>query len=251
MKLHPKIEELKKRAAPIEYSTTVVDPNGNLQERQSLLDQRIVEGYGTIWGQINLHQERFFKGAFQRSIQENGPGSGAAYEIKFRDEHGRAMALFSDLKEDDIGLYFRTKPLDDVSWADDFLTQLRSGTINNFSNGFKYIFDANAMQWNEKDQAIDIRSARLFEISGTAIPSDMKTFAIRSLDAEDLYELTEDFIKSLPRKNQLEARRIFAYHKSQAEIEAHEAKANALKDTETPIESRAIDYNYLLNNLKN
>lgn len=249
-KLHPKIEELKKRAAPIAYSTTFVDSDGNLQNRTSLLDQRIVEGYGCIWGQPNLHQERFFKGAFTRSIDENGPTSGAAYQIKFRDEHGRAMALFDELKQDDIGLYFRTKPLDDVSWADDFLTQLRSGTINNFSNGFKYVFDAKSTVWNEKDQMIDVFNARLFEISGTAIPSDLKTFAIRNMDADDLYELTEDFIKSLPRKNQLEARRIFAYHKSQAEIEAQQVQADALKIIE-PIEKRTIDYNYLLTNLKN
>lgn len=247
MKLHPKIEELKKRAAPIAYSTTLVGENG-LEERSSLLDQRIVEGYGCIWGSANLHQERFFKGCFTRSIQENGPDSGAAYQIKYRDEHGRAMGLFEILKEDNIGLYFRTKPLDDVSWADDHLTQLRSGTINNFSNGFKYIFDSKSTVWNEKDQLIDIFNARLFEISGTAIPSDMKTFAIRSMDAEDLYELTEDFIKSLPRKNQLEARRIFAYHKSQMEIEAQQERAEALQQQE-PIEKRSIDYNYLINKL--
>jgi len=248
MSLHPKIQELRKRAAPISYSTTIVTINGELQERESLLDKRVVEGYGCIWGQPNLHQERFFKGAFLRSIAENGPDSGAAYQIKFRDEHGRACALFEVLKEDEIGLYFRTKPLDDVSWADDMLTQLRSGTINNFSNGFKYIFDDKSTKWNEKDELIDIFNARLFEISGTAIPSDMKTFAIRSIDSDELFDLTEDFIKSLPRKNQLEARRIFAYHKSQFEVEAQQEQAEALK-VETPIEKRAIDYNYLINKL--
>lgn len=248
MKLHPKIEELKKRAAPISYSSTTVDIDGKLSERTSLLDQRIVEGYGCIWGQKNEHQERFFKGAFTRSIQENGPQSGAAYQLKFRDEHGRAMGLFEIVKEDEVGLYFRTKPLDDVSWADDFLTQIRSGTINNFSNGFKYIFDDKSTVWNEKNQSIDIFNARLFEVSGVAIPSDMKTFAMRTMDSEDLYELTEDFIKSLPRKNQLEARRIFAYHKSQQEIEAQSEQAKDL-NKRSAVEKNSIDYNYLINSI--
>lgn len=249
-KLQQEILELKKRAAPIAYSSTTVNVDGQLQERESLLDKRIVEGYGCIWGNTNLHKERFHKGVFKRSIDENGPGSNAAYQIKYRDEHGRAMGLFDELKEDNIGLYFRTKPLDDVSWADDHLTQLKSGTINNFSNGFKYIFDERSLKWNEADKVIDIFNARLFEISGTAIPSDLGTFAIRSLGNEDIFELTEDFIKTLPRQNQLEARRIFAIHKSLNESMAHEEKLNDLQN-EQPIEKRGINYQYLINNLKN
>lgn len=245
MALHPKVQELKHRAAALNYSTTTVDKDGNLQSRSELLDKRIVEGYGFIWGSINMHGERFFKGAFTRSIKENGPDSEAAYKIKFRDEHGRAMALFEVLEEDEIGLYFRTKPLDDVSWADDFLTQLRSGTINNFSGGFNYIFERNALEWNDNDECVDIFQARLFEISGVAIPSDMKTFALRSADSDELFELTEDFIKSLPRKNQLEARRIFALHKSQGEIEARNNNLDDLKKL-VPVAS-GIDYNYLIN----
>jgi HK97 family phage prohead protease len=245
IQLHPKIQELKLRAAPISYSSTEVNASGQLQERESLLDQRIVEGYGCIWGNKNLHQERFFKGAFKRSIEENGPNSNAAYQIKYRDEHGRAMSLFDDLKEDNIGLYFRTKPLDDVSWADDHLTQLRSGTISNFSNGFKYIFDDKAIKWNDAEQSIDVFNARLFEISGTAIPSDLGTFAIRSLGNDDIFELTEDFIKTLPRQNQLEARRIFAIHKSLNEVEARNIHLEDLK-TKQSIEKKGIDYTYLI-----
>lgn len=247
MELHSKILELKKRAAPITYSTSYVSEDGNLQERESLLDQRIVEGYGAIWGKPNLHRERFHKGVFTRSIKENGPGSGAAYEIKYRDEHGMAMALFDELKEDEIGLYFRTKPLDDVSWANDHLVQLRSKTINNFSNGFKYIFTSSAMKYNDADDTIDIYEARLFEISGTAIPSDMNTFAIRNIGNDNLFELTEDFIKSLPRNQQLEARRLFATHKSLAEIEARNNQE--LLDFKNQQPKKGLDYNYLIENL--
>lgn len=250
MRLHSKIVELKKRAAPIAYSASTVSRDGKLENFNNLLDQRIVEGYGCIWGVKNSHDERFFKGCFARSIKENGPDSGAAYQIKFRDEHGRAMALFEVIEEDEIGLYFRTKPLDDVSWADDCLTQLRSGTINNFSDGFKYIFEDYAIQWNETFQSIDIYEARLFEISAVAVPSDLQTFALRSQDdPEELYELTEDFIKSLPRKNQLEARHLFARHKSLNEQKAQDDSIIALRNQEPT--AKGLDYNYLLNNLKN
>lgn len=251
MQLHHKILELKKRATPISYSSVSVNELGELNERESLLDKRIVEGYGCVWGKVNMHGERFFKGAWAKSIKDNGPGSNANFEIKFRDEHGRACALFDELIEDDYGLYFRTKPLDDVSWCDDLLVQLRSKTINNFSDGFNYIFKEGAMKWNDKDECIDIFEARLFEISATAIPSDMSTFAIRSATTvEDLFDLTEDFIRGLPRKDQLQARKIFDLQKSLSIVEPFEQETrNTTLDNEQPTEKGKVDYNYLLENL--
>lgn len=237
------LQELKIRAAAINYSTVSVNETGELEDSASLLDKRIVEGYGCIWGRQNNHGEIFHRGAFAKSILENGPKSGAAYEIKFRDEHGRACALFETLIEDEIGLYFRTKPLDSVSWSDDLLIQLRSGTINNFSNGFGFIFTEKATKYNEDKNLFDIYEAKLFEISAVAIPSDMETFRMRSLKPLEMWDLTEDFIKSLPRKNQLEARHIFAQYKA---LEVEEPP-KAHHEPEPP--KVAIDYSYLINNI--
>jgi HK97 family phage prohead protease len=248
MKLHPKIIELKRRAAPIQYSSSTISKDGKLEKFSDLLEERIVCGYGCVWGSTNNHKERFHKGAFERSIKENGPGSGASYEIKFRDNHGRAMALFEELREDEVGLFFRTKPLDNVSWADDALTQLKSGTINNFSNGFLPIFERGAIEWNEKEELVEFFQARLFEISTAYIPSDFSTFALRNVEEEEelLYEETESFIKSLPKKSQLELRRLIARHKSLAQDDTSE-QIEELKD-EKPMEKRGIDYNYLTQN---
>lgn len=245
MKLHPKVQEVKRRAAPIQFSSTAVDRNGNIE---SLLDKRQVEGYAVLWSTINSYQERVNKGAYARSIRENGPNSGAAYEIKMTDEHGRALALFEELKEDELGLYFRSKPFDVVPWAEPVLTQLRSGTLNNFSVGFQYIFEPNSIMWNEKEEVLEIFQARLFEIAVVAVPADQGTFTLRSAeeDEELLYEETESFIKSLPKKNQLELRRLIARHKSLAHDDTSE-RIQALKD-EKPIERRGIDYNYLTKN---
>jgi HK97 family phage prohead protease len=246
MKLHPKIQELKRRAAPIQFSSTSVDRNGNIE---SLLDKRQVEGYAVLWSTINSYQERVNKGAYTRSIRENGPASGAAYEIKLTDEHGRALALFEELKEDEVGLYFRSKPFDVVPWAEPVLTQLRSGTLNNFSVGFQYIFEPNSIMWNDADEVLEIYQARLFEIAVVAVPADQGTFALRSHSEEEeelLYEETESFIKSLPKKNQLELRRLIARHKSLAQDDTSD-KIQALKD-EKPIAKRGIDYKFLTQN---
>lgn len=238
-------QQLKQRAAPINYSTLSINDMGELEQRSALLDQRIVEGYGCIWGAENEHGEMFTRGCFAKSIADNGPGSNANFQLKIRDEHGRACALFDVIIEDEIGLYFKTKPLDDVQWANDLLVQLRSGTINNFSVGFKYIWDR--VQWDENNDCMIILEARLFEISAVAIPSDMETYALRSAEAQDeLIDEVEDFINTLPKNKQLECRKIIAKYKSLTDS-APPIEAPTVKE---PIEKRGIDYKALTEAIK-
>ncbi len=180
MKITDKIKEVKQRAAPINYSSVSVNDMGQLTERESLLDSRVVEGYGVIWNKVNDYGEKVIKGAYSKSIREMGPGSSANYQIKFLYQHnqGDPLSLFDEIKEDEIGLYFRTKPLDDVSNADRTIKQIRSGTLNNFSIGFDYVWDK--MEYDETDDSLVIKEAKLFEISVVGIPADMNTFAKRN-----------------------------------------------------------------------
>lgn len=244
--MHPKIQELKRRAKAIEYSSVSVGEAGELNERESLLDKRIVEGYAVIWGKRNMHGEIFVKGCFAKSIREHGPNSNSNYQIKFMSRHGNALALFEELKEDDIGLYFRTKPLDPITEADEVLVQLRSGTLNNYSQGFNYIWDK--LDWEEATESIIVREGVLFELSVVDIPSGLDTYTIRSLeDVEFLADETEYFIKSLPRNKQLEARQLFARHKSLMNLEPLEQRAKTLAGNK-PNET-GIDIQFLIENL--
>ncbi len=149
-RLDPKIQQFQKREAPINYSNLQINAGGMLEERKSKtadysesLDKRIVKGYAVIWGSKNDYQER--------------------YKIKFRDRHGKSCSLFASIIEDDIGLYFETLPLDNVQWANDLLVQLKSGTINNFSIGFKHVWDR--VEWDDEEDCMVNLEIRLFEIS--------------------------------------------------------------------------------------
>lgn len=252
--LHPKISARKQTAGAINYNAVSVnqfgelEKRGILQNRANKLDERVVEGYGVIWGTRNSYGEKFIKGSFSKSIQERGPASTGAYQIKFLYQHYQTdpLSLFDVLEEDEIGLYFRTKPLDDVNQADRVLKQLRSGTLNNFSIGWNFVWDK--IEWDDDDDSLIIKEAALYEISVVSIPSDMTTFAIRSKeDIEDLYDETEDFIKRLPRKEQLEARTLFARHKSLANFEPPAEVRKALESNK-PV-ANGIDYNKLLKKL--
>jgi uncharacterized protein len=228
-----RIEQLKQRELPINYRTLAIDKSGKLTG----LAERVVSGYGVIWSSVNDYREQFVKGAFTQSIEQNGPNSQSAYKIKLRDRHGKAVALMAELTQDEIGLKFKSAPLDNVQWADDLLTQIESGTINNFSIGFKY--DWGAVEIDDNDNMI-IKNARLFEISAVDVPSDTGTFAIRSMEPVGLPEV-EEFIKSLPKANRLEARVIITRA-------MQSGKPISISDSKPT--KKELNLNYLLKNFK-
>lgn len=248
--VNQKILQLRKKEKPIEYSDTLVTQAGDVKKRSSLLDERVVEGYALIWGSVNSHGESFVKGCCTKSIKEMGPGSNSSYEIKFRDEHGRVCALFEILKEDDIGLYFKTVPLDDVSWADNMLVQLRSGSINNFSIGFNHVWDK--VEYDDAADCLICLEIKFLELSAVAIPSDMATYAIRSLEQQDeVQEDVNEFIYLLPKAKQLEAKKLFTRCFSLVETEQLKSSAIALRTQQAEKKPTTDLYKSLLNKLKN
>ena len=249
-KLDDKIKQLKTRAGAISYSNTYVDASGNLSdERKSDFDKRVVAGYAVVWGQKNMYDEILLKGSCSKSISERGPNSQAKYKITHFWQHDPCdpLSLFDVLEEDNYGLYFRTKELDAVPNADRELLQLRSGTLNQFSIGFDYVWDK--IDWDDQNEALILKEIDLFEISVVTIGADSETFALRSKEnPEYLHDETQAFIKSLPRNLQLEARNLFTRHKSLMIKEPIEQRNTSLQENE-PV-AKGIDYKYLTNNFK-
>lgn len=247
MKLNQKVLELKQRANPINFSNVSVNERGQLSsDFASDLDNRIVSGYLLRWGSVNMHGEMFLKGSCAKSIADRGPDSNANYKITFLNQHDTTepLCVFAELVEDDYGLRFRSKPLDAVEWADHVLTQLRSGTLNQFSAGFDYVWDKT--EYDDTNNCIVCKEIDLFEGSVVTIGSEVGTYLIRTKEQKaNLYEEIDSFIKTLPRKNQLEARGYFTQLKSLAGKEPLEQREKALETNEPA--KNGIDYDYLIN----
>jgi HK97 family phage prohead protease len=251
MTLHPKILEAKRRSPfivrgiPVEARKTADKPEAFI----SLLDKRQVGGYSMIWESTNDFGEKFVKGAWKRSIDQRGPKSNANQQIKFLRQHnqGDALALFENIEEDGEGLKFVTKELDPVDSSERVLIQLRSGTLNNFSNGFNPVWSQS--EYDEKTDTIWHKECALHEISVVGLASDSMTYCFRSMKEFEQAEIELDdeveyFIRSLRKDIQLEARNLFARQKSLYE-------ANSSNTLSVPDEPKSkIDYNYLLKNFK-
>lgn len=231
-----KLDEKMAESAPINFHKT----SGTLE-----VEDRVIKGYAIIYGDINEHRERLHRGCCAKSIESYGPNSKSNFKIKFHDEHGRALGQLAVLEEREIGLYFETAPLDNIQAADELLTQVRSGTKNNFSYGFDFIPDK--MTWHEDDNCFDIYEIRLFEISSVDIPSGMNTFTVRA--KTDPNKAIRDFIKKLPRKYAYEARTMFALQKQALLLREPPKRSNkALSTDKSRKSNKGIDYNFLIKN---
>lgn len=241
--MHPKIKELQLRATPINYADV-------LETRAAEVDDnRRIKGYLAVWNTRDDRGTAFVKGCFSKSLQERGVDSTGKYKIKFLWQHNQSDPLsnFEVLREDETGLYFEAVP-DEVPSGDRAVMQVRSGTLNQFSVGFNYVWDK--IEWDDSTDTLMLKEVELYEGSIVTIPSNKDTFAVRSAEQFEtefdmLNETTEGFIRSIPRDKQLELRSLLTRHISLAKVEPLELRQQALKQTKP---TEAIDYQYLLNN---
>jgi HK97 family phage prohead protease len=255
MSLHPKIKEAMAKATPMNRRAMAISASGKLISNfQEDLDKRIINGYLATWGTVNDYGEKVIKGAFTKSIQERGPNSSGNYKLLFLWMHDTddPLAAFAELVEDDYGLRFKTLPLDDVPNGDRCIKQIRSGTLNQFSYGFDYIWDK--VEWDSTDDSLVLKEVELWEGSVVSIGADTNTFALRSSQSMDdawieFNEEMHEFIKSIPRKHQQELRHLITRHKSLAQFEPSEQRRKTLEQKE-PAGDEKINYIKLLTDQK-
>ena len=248
--LHPKIKELKQRATPMMSSSYVNAQVELVDFKIATPGERTVEGYLAVWGRRDDYGTVPVKGCFAKSIQERGPKSTSKYKIVFLWQHklDEPIGQFTELEEDDYGLRFKAV-LDDVPTADRALKQIRSGTINQFSYGFDYVWDK--MVYSEEMEAILMYECAMWEGSACTIGSETETFAIRARQnfeqcAEDLQEEIDDFIRTIPRRQQLELRQLLTKHISLYSLKPDSQRAKPLEEIKEPDASLVVG-SYKLN----
>jgi uncharacterized protein len=183
------------------------------QKYSVLEDSRTVSGYLSIFNVVDSDGDLIVKGAFAKSISERGPDSSTNRKIAFLWQHDMTQPLgkMTVLKEDNTGLYFEAK-LDDIPEADRALKQLLSGTINQFSIGYSYVWDK--MEYDEALDAFVCKEINLFEGSVVTLGANEYTFfdGMKSNQMKDaktkLLRETETFIKGLPAEQQYACRQL-------------------------------------------
>ena len=100
------------------------------------IKNRIVEGYFSSFNTVDSDNEIIVKGAFSKSIAENGPrGKG---RIKHLFNHFDTVGVLQELEEDDFGLRYVSK-IGTHRLGEDVLKMIDEGLITEHSIGYRVI----------------------------------------------------------------------------------------------------------------
>lgn len=119
-----------------------------------------VEGYASVFGNVDSDGEVVEKGAFGKTLKENL----LAGKIKFVDFHNSFLSseeiigVVEEAKEDEHGLWFKAR-LSSVQRAQDVRTKIREGILDALSIGY------NVMRDEVIEGVRHLKELRLWEIS--------------------------------------------------------------------------------------
>lgn len=213
---------------------------------------RKVEGYFSAFNVKDSDNDIIQKGAFSKSINENGPkGTG---RIKHLYNHWNAVGVLEELSEDNFGLRFKSK-IGNHTIGNDVLNMYMDGIITEHSIGFQLVEG----KW---EQMADVRILKEVELwEGSSLDrwgANMYTPVIKSKEQFEMYyKQWEDRYNSLTKA--LRNRTNYSdetYDLLIIQLEVlKSAFNNVLKDIQpkqftVTDEPHGVDYEKILTNLK-
>lgn len=162
---------------------------------------RTIYGYASIFGNVDSYGDRVMRGAFKKTIKERGPKG--SNQIKFLWNHDPfqiPVGVLTELKEDDIGLYYEARILRTPK-GDELLEAVREGAINRNSFGYTVIRSKAGKTPSGGDEeldVIDLQELKLFEISPVNWPANEDATLIGAKSVES--QIMELLGKANPQK---------------------------------------------------
>ncbi|MGC1467677.1 MAG: HK97 family phage prohead protease, partial [Pseudolabrys sp.] len=95
-----------------------------------------VEGYASLFGEIDQARDKVVKGAFRETLLRR---SVRRVPMLFQHDPSEPVGIWLDLREDERGLFARGKLIPDVARARELLALLRAGAIDGLSIGFRTV----------------------------------------------------------------------------------------------------------------
>jgi len=155
----------------------------------------IVIGYLSRFGNVDSDGDRMIKGAFKKSINENGPESShPRIAHLFQHNPNIPIGKFMRLEEDEKGLLFESK-ISKTPQGKDVLTLYKEGILKEHSIGFNILDDD-----MDDDGVREIKAVKLWEGSVVTFGanSDTPVVDIKSMtreDAVDKIDMLTKFIR--------------------------------------------------------
>lgn len=133
------------------------------------LEEGVISGYASVFGNVDSYGDIVVKGAFSRSIEKIGrTGKVISVFYGHNMEDPRAnIGRVVELREDNRGLFFKAQlDLSGGTYGRLVYEQLKDGRLDSLSFGFSVIDGANT------EAGYELRDLELYEISVVPIPAN-------------------------------------------------------------------------------
>jgi HK97 family phage prohead protease len=123
----------------------------------------VISGYASIFGSVDLGNDRVARGAFASALRKRGAGG---IRMLFQHDPAEIIGSWIDIREDAFGLRVRGRINAEVARGREVLALIRQGALDGLSIGFKTI----AADQDRATGVRTIREADLWEISVVTFP---------------------------------------------------------------------------------
>lgn len=157
-------------------------------EVKAVKDDGTFEGYGAVFGNVDLGRDRIHKGAFAETIKKVMAGERKIKMLWQHDRH-QPIGTYKALREDDNGLYVEGRFTKGVQRADEAHLLMKDGALDGLSIGF------NTKQYSiDKEELVrDLIELDLHEISPVTFPMNTGAIVTAVKSVRDFEEwLTRD-----------------------------------------------------------
>jgi len=207
----------------------------------------IVKGYGSVFGNVDSDGDIINRGAYKKTIEENGN------RVKYLYQHDmdKPLGKIVNLGEDDKGLYFEAE-IPKTTLGKDVIELMKAGVITENSVGILPIQKDNSGEYRQ------INEVKLYEISAVTLAANDQAILLDvkgNYDSEKVLKRYDNLVKVI-RKGQISDDLGYAIESELVKLKSIFASLLTLPTEIEVTEPREVKkdvseiYNYLINKLK-
>lgn len=142
----------------------------------------IVEGYASIFGNVDSYGDVVQKGAFSKTVKERMPKG----KIRFFWDHMQPLGVPLSLEEDEQGLKFRGR-ISKTALGQDVKTLVEDGAVGDFSFGYDLVGGESKNKPNEHG-GLNVTEVKLWEVSLVGIGANEEAMLTGVKSLQNQYE---------------------------------------------------------------
>jgi HK97 family phage prohead protease len=132
----------------------------SIQLEVKATEEGVIEGYGSVFGNIDAYGDRIDQGAFRNSLTKRMP------KMLWQHDMNEPIGIWDQVREDDTGLYVKGRLAVNTTRGKEARELILMGAFDGLSIGFR------ATDWEMEGNNRVLKSIDLYEVSLVTMPAN-------------------------------------------------------------------------------